>query len=150
RLSERAGCSRETEVAAAVLVHLATTVNEPSVHIEPPVPGPQLDRSTAAQLVDAFVRVRPTVDRRYYRTAFVAMENIPAPLRLHSGPGMRLLYGYLLYKATEGSYAQYRSAVEQLESLAREEEDYVLRHPELYYYLARSYASFGDDAAALR
>src|SRR5690606_9214498 len=95
-------------------------------------------------------RVRQAVDRRDYRAAFVAMENIPAPLRLHSGPGMRLLYGYLLYKAAEGSYAQYRSAVEQLESLAREEEDYVLRHPELYYYLARSYASFGDDAAALR
>ena len=29
------------------------------------------------------------------------MEDIPSPLRMHSGPGMRFLYGYLLYKAAD-------------------------------------------------
>jgi hypothetical protein len=109
-----------------------------------------MDRATAEQLVDGFDRVREAVDRRAYSAAFAAMENIPAPLRLHSGPGMRLLYGYLLYKAADGSYAQYQAAVEQLEGLAREEEDYVIRHPELYYFLARAHDANGDYAAAQR
>ena len=150
QLSENAGRSRETGVAAQVLIHLLTSDGEPGVRIEPPVPGPEMDRATAEQLVEGFDRVRQAVDRREYAAAFGAMENIPAPLRLHSGPGMRLLYGYLLYKAADGSYAQYQAAVEQLEGLAREEEDYVIRHPELYYFLARAHDANGDYAAAQR
>lgn len=149
RLSIEAGPTRESEVAAAIEGLLSTVEHEPPVRIEPPVPGPEMDRATAEELVQGFDRVRDAIDRNDYRAAFLAIESVPAPLRLHSGPGMRLLYGYLLYKAAEGSYAQYRSAVEQLDSLAREEEDYVLRHPEVYYYLARSLLALGENGAAL-
>lgn len=149
-LSQRAGRSRETSVAAEVLIRLLSGEHEPSVRIEPPVPGPEMDRANAENLVSGFDAVREAVDQQAYGAALVAMENIPAPLRMHSGPGMRLLYGYLLYKAADGSYAQYTSAVEQLEGLTREAEDYVLRHPELYYFLARSHDANGNYAAALR
>lgn len=148
--SQRVGRSRETSVALEVLTHLLTSDNEPPVRIEPPVPGPEMDRATAEQLLSGFDRVREAVDERAYAEALVAMENIPAPLRLHSGPGMRLLYGYLLYKAADGSFAHYRTAIEHLEDLLRTEEDYVLRHPEVYYFLARSYDANGDYVDALR
>jgi hypothetical protein len=76
------------------------------------------------------------------------MEEIPAPLRLHSGPGMRVLYAYLLYKAAEGSPSRYRAAIDQLEDLVRSDEEYVRRHPELYYFLARAHdAEFNFDKA---
>lgn len=148
--SQRIGRSRETTVALEVLTHLLTSDNEPSVHIEPPVPGPEMDRHTADQLIDGFDQVRESVDQQAYGAALVAMENIPAPLRLHSGPGMRLLYGYLLYKAADGSFAHYRTAIEHLEDLVRTDEDYVLRHPEVYYFLARSHDANGDYTDALR
>ena len=109
-----------------------------------------MDRTTANQLTDGFDAVRDSVDEHAYGAALIAMENIPAPLRLHSGPGLRFLYGYLLYKAADGSYAQYRAAIEHLEDLVRTEQDYVLRHPEVYYYLARSHDAEGDYAQALR
>jgi spermidine synthase len=148
--SQRIGRSRETTVALEVLTHLLTTDNEPSVRIEPPVPGPEMERHTAEQLVDGFDRVREAVDEQAYRAALAAMESIPSPLRLHSGPGMRLLYAYLLYKAADGSIAHYRTAVEHLEDLVRTDPDYVLRHPEIYYYLARSHDANGNFAAAQR
>jgi hypothetical protein len=148
--SQQVGRSRETSVALEVLTHLLTSEGEPAVRIEPPVPGPELDRTTADRLVDGFDQVREAVDERAYGAALTAMEGIPAPLRLHSGPGMRLLYGYLLYKAADGSVAHLRSAAEQFEDLVRTDEDYVLRHPELYYFLARAHDAQGDYAAALR
>lgn len=148
--SQRVGRARETAVALEVLTHLLTSDNEPAVRIEPPIPGPEMDRVTANQLTDGFDSVRESVDEHAYGAALIAMENIPAPLRLHSGPGLRLLYGYLLYKAADGSFAQYRAAIEHLEDLVRTEPDYVLRHPEVYYYLARSHDSDGDYAQALR
>ncbi len=148
--SQQVGRSRETTVALEVLTHLLTSDNEPSVRIEPPIPGPEMDRHTADQLIDGFDQVREAVDEQAYGAALVAMENIPAPLRLHSGPGMRLLYGYLLYKAADGSFAHYRTAIEHLEDLVRTEEDYVLRHPEVYYFLARSHDANGDYTDAMR
>jgi hypothetical protein len=61
---------------------------------------------------------------------------------------MRLLYGYLLYKAAEGSPARYRGAIDQLEDLVRSDEAYVRRHPEIYYFIARSHdAEFNFDKA---
>lgn len=148
--SQRVGRARETAVALEVLTHLLTSDNEPAVRIEPPIPGPEMDRATARQLTDGFDSVRDSVDDHAYGAALIAMENIPAPLRLHSGPGLRFLYGYLLYKAADGSYAQYRAAIEHLEDLVRTEQDYVLRHPEVYYFLARAHDGEGDYAQALR
>jgi len=148
--SQRVGRSRETAVALEVLTHLLTTDNEPAIRIEPPIPGPEMDRATARALTDGFDAVRDSVDEHAYGAALIAMEQIPAPLRLHSGPGLRFLYAYLLYKAADGSFSQYRAAIEHLEDMARTEPDYVLRHPEVYYFLARSHDARGDYAQALR
>lgn len=148
-LSQRAGRARETAVALEVLTHLVSSEREPPLRIEPPVPGSELDRTSARRLVDGFDRVRAAVDRGEYGAALAAMEDIPSPLRLHSGPSMRLLYGFLLYKAAQGSLSQYRAAAETLEELVQTEHDYVARHPEAYYFLSRALDARGEYAQAL-
>lgn len=149
-LSQQAGRARETAVALEVLTYLLSSEHEPRVRIEEPVPGPEMDRASAEQLVRGFERVRQAIDRAQWGVALGAMEDIPSPLRLHSGPAMRFLYGYLLYKAADGSFAQFRAAGEQLEDLVRSEDDYVTSHPEVFYFLARSRDSQGEYSEALR
>jgi hypothetical protein len=131
-----------------VVTLLLSSEHEPRVRIEPPMPGPEMDRNTAEQLTRGFERVREAIDRAQWGAALGAMEDIPAPLRLHSGPSMRFLYGYLLYKAADGSIAQFRASSEQLEELARSDESYVDTHPEVHYFLARARDAEGeyDDA----
>lgn len=148
RRAHEEGSARETVVAAEVLRMLMSDEHEPAVAIEPPVPGPQMDARTARRLSEGFESVRQAVDMKTWNTALAAMEEIPAPIRLHSGPGMRFLGAYLYYKAAEGSPSRYRSAIEQLEDLVRSDEEYVRRHPEMYYFLARSHdAEFNFDKA---
>jgi len=139
---------RETLVAAEVLRLLLSDQHGPRVSIEPPVPGPRMEEQEARQLSEGFEAVRQSVDLGAYGTALAAMEEIPAPLRLHSGPGMRFLYAYLLYRAAEGDPNRYRSAIDHLEDLVRSDEEYVRRHPELYYFLGRAHdAEFNFDKA---
>jgi len=147
-LSAEAGPVPETRVAAEVLGLLLGEDGEPPVPIETPIPGPQLNDRTARQLRDGFAAVRQSVDTQAYGSALAAMEEIPSPLRMHSGPSMRFLYGYLLYKAAAMDPVRYSDAVEQLEDLIRNDEPYVRRHPELYYFLSRSHdAEFNFDKA---
>lgn len=148
--SQHAGRARETAVALEVLTHLLTNEHEPPIRIEAPIPGPEMDHDTAEQLVVGFDAVRAAVDRGQFGAALAAMEEIPSPLRLHSGPSMRFLYGYLLFKAAEGSFSQYRAAAETLEDLTRTEEDYCATHPEVHYYLARAYDQEGEYGTALQ
>jgi len=149
--SQRAGETRETAVALEVLTHLLSNEHEPPIRIEPPRPGPEMDRETSARLVEGFDAVRVEVDRADYQAALEAMEDIPSPLRLHSGPAMRFLYGYLLYKAADGSLAQYRASSETLSDLVLHDEDYAASHPELFYYLARAQDAEGEyDEAMLQ
>ncbi len=147
--SQHAGRARETAVALEVLTHLLTDENAPPVHIEPPVCGPEMDHDTCEQLLNGFDEVRAAIDRGQFGAALAAMEEIPSPLRLHSGPQMRFLYGYLLFKAAEGSFSQYRAAAETLEDLTRTEEDFCTRNPEVHYYLARAYDNEGEYGTAL-
>ena len=151
--SQHAGRVRETAVALETLSLLMSNEREPRVQIEPPVPGPQMDRRTAERLTDGFDAVKRSVDQSAYAAALAAMEEIPAPLRLHSGPGMRFLYGYLLYKGGLGDAAQRRAAIDVLEELVRDDEDYVAAHPELYYFLARAHdgeLNFGQGLRNMR
>ncbi|GAB5548498.1 MAG: hypothetical protein SangKO_082580 [Sandaracinaceae bacterium] len=151
--SQRAGRARETAVALEVLTHLLTENNEPAIRITPPMPGPEMDRDTAEQLLEGFESVRDSVDERAYGAALIAMENIPAPLRRNSGPSMRFLYGYLLYKAADGNYQQHRTAIQHLDELTQTDPDYVIRHPEVYYFLARAHdaeGNYGQSSRAMR
>jgi spermidine synthase len=144
--SREAGKARETLVASETLALLSGESREPRIRVEPPVPGPQMDRRTAERLTSGFDAVREAVDRGDFAAALQAMENIPAPIRLHSGPSLRYLYGYLLYKGADNDHSQYRAAIEQFEELARSDDEYVAAHPELYYFLARAHdAEFNFD-----
>ena len=147
---QRLGNAREIRVAIEVLTHLSRSDTEPTIEIEPPVPGPEMDRSTARQLTQGFESVRRSIDEGAFSAAYAAMERIPNPLRLHSGPSMRFLYGYLLYKAADGHGTHYSSAVGILQDLIASEPDYVMRHPEVYYFLARSHEAQGEDSHAVR
>ncbi|MCC7537989.1 MAG: hypothetical protein IT379_17315, partial [Deltaproteobacteria bacterium] len=148
--SSREGRARETAVALEVLRLLLTTENEPAARIEPPVPGPHLEAEMANQLLAGFERVQRSVDAGAWAQALSAMEEIPAPLRLNSGAGMRFLYGYLLYKAAAGDTSAIRAAIDQLEELLRVDEAYVRDHPEVYYFLARAHDAEANSDQALR
>lgn len=147
--SQQAGNVRETAVALETLAMLMSEQREPRISIEPPIPGPQMDARTAERLTTGFDAVKHSVDAGAYHAALEAMEEIPAPIRLHSGPSMRFLYGYLLYKGAEGETQQYRNAIEQLEELVRSDIDYVVAHPEIYYFLARAHDAQFDYEPAL-
>ncbi len=148
--SQEAGSTPTTRIAAEVLTHLITGEREPPLRVEPPTPGPQLAAREARLLSEGFEIVREAVDRGNYATALGALEEIPAPLRLHSGPGLRLLYGYLLYKTAPTYPSRYREAIDTLEEIIRTEPDYVARHPEIFYYLGRSHDAELNFDKALR
>ncbi|MCS6798168.1 MAG: fused MFS/spermidine synthase [Myxococcota bacterium] len=150
RRAHELGTAREVAVAAEVLRLLLSDEHEPVVPIEPPVPGPQLDAESARRLVEGFQAVRAAVDARAWATALSAMEEIPDPLRRQSGPGMRLLHGYLLYRGAETSPSNYRAAIDELEELLRAEPDYARRHPEIHYLLARAHDAELNFDKALR
>ena len=148
--SQDMGGGRLTLVAAEVITLLMTSDGEPAVSIEPPVPGPQLAPREARQLSEGFNEVRAAVDMQSYGAALSAMEEIPTPLRLHSGPALRFLYGYLLYKTSDAYPSRNREAIEQLEDLIRTDPDYVRSHPELHYFLARAHDADLNFDKALR
>ena len=135
--SQEAGGVRETRIAAEVITRLMSNENEPTIFLETPVPGPQLAAREARTLAEGFLRVREAVDQGSFGVALAAMEEIPAPLRLHSGPSLKLLHAYLLYKTAPTYQSRYREAIELLEDLVRTEEEYVLRHAEIFYFLGR-------------
>lgn len=135
--SQSAGGTRETRIAAEVITRLMSGDNEPTIFLETPVPGPQLAAREARTLAEGFARVREAVDQGSFGVALSAMEEIPAPLRLHSGPSLKLLHAYLLYKTAPTYQSRYREAIELLEDLVRSEEEYVLRHAEIFYFLGR-------------
>jgi spermidine synthase len=144
------GSSRETAVAVEVLAHLLTADREPSPRISPPIPGPEMDPRNAARLVDGFDAVRQALDGGQLGQAMVAMESIPAPLRQHSGPSLRFLEAYLLYKTADRSLTQYAEAIERLEGIAQTDPAFANAHPELYYFLAKCHDAEGNGALALR
>ncbi len=135
----RTGRSLETLVALETLTRLMTPDHEPAIQVEAPVPGPQLAAREGRQLVEGFSTVRSQVDQGAFETALTAMEEIPAPVRRSGGPSFRLLYTYLLYKTGDDYPNRYSRAAEELEDLIQEHEDYAALHPEVYYFLGRSY-----------
>lgn len=137
--AQDAGDSRTTRVAAEVLTRLMSQEGEPQVAIETPVPGPQMAAEEARALTEGFATVREAVDSNSFATAHSAMEDIPAPVRQHSGPSMRLLRAYLLYKTAPSYPSRFRDAIDQFEDLIRTEPSYLDRHPEIYYFLAKAH-----------
>ena len=121
---------------------------EPRITIETPTPGPELSSAMAEELNAGFSAVRTAVDQNAYAAALSAMEDIQAPVRAHSGPALRFLHAYLLYKAALNEPSQYRPSIDLLEELIRSDGDYVRAHPEVHYFLGRALeADYAFDRA---
>ena len=125
-----------------------TSNREPSLRLEPPRPGPDISREGERRLQEAYERAARALSESSVRTALAAFADIPVSVREHSGPALRLLYGYLLYKSSmsEGAEPRFGEAADELERLAREEPEWAIRHPELMFYIGRSRFRAGDFA----
>jgi hypothetical protein len=119
---------------------------EPRLSFQAPTPGRQLAAEERLELQEGFREIRHNMRRGDMRAALRSMEDMRSPIRLHSGPGMRFLYGYLLYKAGTDQ----RDAVDHLEDLIRSDDSYVRQHPEAYYFLARAQDAMGDFDKSVR
>ena len=95
-----------------------------------------------------YALLRKAIARRAYGPALEALEAVPPPLRVHSGPSLRFMHAYLLYEVgpDDEDTNRYLHAAEELEDLVQTDERWVARHPEVFYYLARAqYADLQYD-----
>jgi spermidine synthase/MFS family permease len=140
REAEEVGQSDSTLRALETLTLLVADQGGPALPIEMPTPGPQLSERDRRSLLEGFDAVRRNVDQGELHRALAAMEEIPAPLRREAGPSLSLLHAYLLYRTgDEHPSRRYGDAAAILVELVREQPAYVSRHPEVYYFLGRSY-----------
>ncbi|MEI8258176.1 MAG: hypothetical protein WCJ30_21065, partial [Deltaproteobacteria bacterium] len=137
----------DLEHAAGVWTAMTST-REPPLRLESPHPGPDISREGERRLQEAFERATRALAESSVRTALAAFADIPVSVREHSGPTLRLLYGYLLYKSSmqEGAETRFGEAAEELERLAHDEPEWTIHHPELLFYIGRSRFRAGDFA----
>jgi spermidine synthase len=133
------GQSREALVAMEVLSFLLSPEGAPPVTVDPPEPGPALAPRQVKRLTGGFRLAQEAVDRSEFELALAHLNEIPAPLRDHSGPGLGVLRGYLLYQTGARFASRYVEAIAELEDVAAEHPRYVDAHPEVRYYLARAH-----------
>ncbi|MEZ4393555.1 MAG: fused MFS/spermidine synthase [Polyangiales bacterium] len=144
--------ARVPELArAAGIWDAITTPREPTIRLDPPVPGPDMSVEGARQLEETFNRARVAVERGQHRAALEALASLPTAVRDHSGPGLRLLFGYLLYKTSMEPHIEPRfsEAAEMLEVLVREEAQWTRAHPEVHYLIGRARFRSGDFARSV-
>jgi spermidine synthase len=135
---------------AAGLWTALTGTREPPLRLETPRVAPDVSPEGERRVLDGFQRATRALAQGSHRTALAALSEIPAMVREHSGPSLRLLYGYLVYKAStaEGAEARFGEAAEVLERLGREEPEWAQAHPELLFYVARARFRAGDFSLA--
>ncbi len=136
---------------AASIWNVITSPREPSIRLDPPAPGPALSREGARVLQETFARAQAAVDRGGYAQALEAIASLPVSVRDHSGPGLRLLYGYLLYRTSlvDGAESRFSEAAESLEGLARDEAVWARSHPEVYFLIGRARFRSGEFARSV-
>ncbi len=86
-----------------------------------------------------------------YNTALETLASLPGNVREQSGPGMRLMYGFLLYRASlaENADPRFAEAAEALEALAHDEPAWAEQHPEAQYLIGRARFRNGDFALSV-
>jgi spermidine synthase len=136
---------------AASIWNVITSPREPSIRLDPPSAGPALSREGARVLQETFARAQAAVDRGGYAQALEAIASLPVSVRDHSGPGLRLLYGYLLYRTSlaDGAESRFSEAAEALEALARDEAVWARSHPEVYFLIGRARFRAGEFARSV-
>jgi hypothetical protein len=82
----------------------------------------------------------------------VDLEELRGPPALDQGPGLRLMYGFLLYRSSlaESAEPRFAEASETLEALAREEPVWCEQHPEVRYLIGRARFRNGDFALSVQ
>ena len=148
--SHDAGEAKEQVIAVQVISYLLSRDREPRITIEAPTPGAELDRRAAERLLRGFEETKSDVDSQAFSAALSTFEEIPAPLRDHSGPSMKFLDGYLHYKIASAGNPRFNDAITALEDLVRTAPRYVDTHLEVLYFLAKSYDGNFDFALATR
>ncbi len=141
------------EMTRAAGIWSAITNNrEPTVRLDPPVAGPDVSAEGARLLSETWARAQHEVDQGAYANALLTIQTLPASIRDHSGPGLRLLYGYLLYRSSlaAGADGHYQEAAEALDALQRDEPQWAMTHPEVWYLIGRARFRAGDFALSVQ
>lgn len=138
-------------VRAAQIWNVLTSPREPTIRLDPPVAGPSLSQEGARVLAETFTRAQRAVDRGAFGAALEAIASLPVSVRDHSGPGLRLLYGYLLYRTSLAADVEPRfsDAAQSLEALALEEPQWARSHPEVWFLIGRSRFRAGEFARSV-
>ena len=150
--SARNGSVREGVEAARVIGYLLSPEDEPHIRIGRPSPDRELSALQVRQVTEGYDAVRAAVDARDWSRALDVMEDIPSQLRQRSGPSMRLLHAYLLYK-TSREHPRYDEVITLLEELSGTHPRWFQTRPEIQYFLAKSLyaeASLGDAVRVMR
>jgi hypothetical protein len=123
-----------------------TRAQDPPLRLESPRPGPDISREGERRLQEAYERATQSLADGSVRTALAAFAEIPVSVREHSGPSLRMLYGYLLYQSSsaEGAEPRFGECADELEHLATDEPDWAIRHPEVMFYVGRAHYRAGD------
>lgn len=141
------------ELARAIRIWTATTSprGEPALRLETPRPGPDISREGERRLLEVFQRATQAAVAQQWRTALASFADLPASVRNHSGPSLRMFYAYLLYRASmlPDAEPRFQEAAEQFEQLERDEPEWTRRHPELLYFIARTRFRSGDFGLAV-
>ncbi|MBN1652359.1 MAG: fused MFS/spermidine synthase [Deltaproteobacteria bacterium] len=133
-LSKRAGGNETSARTLKALALLIAPRGEPRFSFEEMVPRFSERARLNDQVAVGMKAVKEAFDRRDFKEALAQMEKLPISFRMQSGPFIRFLYGYLHYK--NGNHP---NVLGELEELLREDRDFATNHPELFYFLARSY-----------
>jgi spermidine synthase len=147
--ARRAGSSPEADMAWEVLSLLTDDAHEPAPPLAPPVPGPSITAAQKRQLMSTYDAILTALHGRAYEPALTALQAVPAPLRIHSGPAFRFLHGYLLYKTGAADRDRFVQSSSELEELLHSEERWVALHPEVLYFLARALDEAAEHDRAL-
>lgn len=104
--------------------------------LEPLVFGGGDDPRSQRQLEEHVTGVLGSLELGAHRDALERFAAIPDHLWRRGGPQLLLLKGYLHFLAADPEdSSECEEAIEILESLAREHDEYALRHPEIHYFL---------------
>jgi spermidine synthase len=128
---------RELDVAREVARLLAGEGASPA---RPEVKAPFLagdeERGVRRELEEHVAGVTASLEQGAHRDARERFARIPDHLWRRGGPQLLLLKGYLHFLGADPEdTSECEEAIEILEQLAREHDRFVLRHPEIHYWL---------------
>lgn len=113
-------------------------------HFSMPILGPQLSKELFNLIATKFNKIIELIKDEKWEEALKTYEEIPQEIRLQSGPELKYLYGYLLFKnaVINNEPSTFKEVAQTLIELERNNPDYVQFHSEIYYYIGRAFYGF--------